>query len=358
MPTEMTPKGRVDAALTWETPDFVPFTVYEGMLPTSEIERRLRDQGLCIVDRRTPVIKRVYSEVTEEHLRFTGADGVERVRTTIHTPAGDLTSVGIPVDITTWHEKRLFTSPDDYEPLEAMIQDRTYVADYEPFLKHKALMGEDASVRVGLGYEPLQDIIYTYMGVPEFAVQWADNHDRLLHLYNTIVEERRKVYQLVADSPAWTANYGGNVSPEVVGLKRFEELIVPHYNEAAEILHGGGKLIGCHFDANTKLLAKAIAKTKLDYIEAFTPYPDTDMSVKDAREAWPDKVLWINYPSSIHLQSKEVVADMTRQMLREAAPGRGFLIGITEDVPEYRWPETFETIMHVCRTEGRLPIAG
>ena len=358
MPSEMTPKQRVDAALTWQTPDFVPFTVYECMLPTSEVERRLRNLGLCIVDRRTPVVKRIYSEVTEERLQFTGPDGVERVRTTVHTPVGDLTAVDIPAGFTSWHEKRLFTSPDDYEPIEAMIQDRTYVADYEPFLKQQRLMGEDASLRVGLGYEPLQEIIYTYMGVEEFSIQWAENRDRLMHLYHTIVEERRKVYQLVADSPAWTANYGGNVSPEVVGLKRFEELIVPHYNEAAEILHAKGKLIGCHFDANTRLLAKAIAKTKLDYIEAFTPYPDTDMTVKDAREAWPNKVLWINFPSSVHLQDNEAVADMTRRILHEAAPGNGFLIGITEDVPEDRWPETFETIMRVCRNEGRLPVAG
>ena len=66
----------------------------------------------------------------------------------------------------------------------------------------------------------------------------------------------------MADSPGWTFNYGGNVSPEVVGVKRFEELILPHYDEAAEVLHAKGKLIGCHFDANTKLLAPGIARTQ------------------------------------------------------------------------------------------------
>ena len=45
----MTPRERVDAALRNEMPDWVPFTVYECMLPTSETERRLRDDGLCIV---------------------------------------------------------------------------------------------------------------------------------------------------------------------------------------------------------------------------------------------------------------------------------------------------------------------
>jgi hypothetical protein len=351
----MTPRERVDAALRHEMPDWVPFTVYECMLPTGEVERRLRDDGLAIVYR-TGVFSTEQRECTSESRRYKGEDGSERVLTTVHTPVGDLTAIDRPAGFTSWHEKRFFTSAEDYEPLIYMIQDRVHKPEYERFAKTQALMGEDASVRGGIGYEPLQEIIYSWMGVPEFSIQWADNRDLLMKLHQTIVEDRRKVYPLVADSPGWTFNYGGNVSPEIVGVKRFEELILPHYDEAAEVLHAKGKLIGCHFDANTKVLAPGIARTNLDYIEAFTPSPDTDMSVADARAAWPNKVLWINYPSSVHLQTREAIEDMTRQMLREAAPGDGFLIGITEDVPEDRWPESFEAILRVCRSEGRTPI--
>ena len=42
-------------------------------------------------------------------------------------------------------------------------------------------------------------------------------------------------------------------------------------------------------------LPAAIAGTSLDYIEAFTPAPDTDMTLGAAREAWPGKVLWLNF---------------------------------------------------------------
>jgi len=353
----MTPKQRVEAALLGEHPDWVPFTVYEGMLPTGEAERRMRNDGLCIVHR-MGVVTAEHEEVTIERTTFKGDDRVERVRTVVRTPVGELTAVDRPADFTSWHEKRLFTSTKDYEPLYYMIQDRQYVPDYEDFLKVAARMGEDASMRTGIGYEPLQDIIYSYMGLEEFAVQWADNRDRLLRLHELLVEDRRKVYPIVAESPAWTANYGGNVVAEVVGLERFERMIVPHYEEAAEVLHAKGKFIGVHFDANTKLLAPAIARTHLDYIEAFTPHPDTDMTVADARQAWPNKALWINYPSSVHLQSISDIEDMTRQMLKQAAPGERFLIGITEDVPEDRWAGNFEAILRVCREEGQLPIRG
>ena len=138
----------------------------------------------------------------------------------------------------------------------------------------------------------------------DFCIEWMDRRDEVLKLYDQIVENRRRVYPIVAASPASHANYGGNVVPEVIGLENFRKYYVPHYNEAAEVLHKHGKLIGCHYDANCRLLAEAIGGTDLDYIEAFTPAPDTDMSLGEARQAWPDKVLWLNFPSSVHLQER------------------------------------------------------
>ncbi|HOJ22889.1 MAG TPA: hypothetical protein PLY56_15280, partial [Armatimonadota bacterium] len=77
----------------------------------------------------------------------------------------------------------------------------------------------------------------------------------------------------------------------------------------------------------------------------------------DAREVWADKVLWINYPSSVHLASIETIEETTRQILRDAAPGDRLLVGITEDVPENRWRENFLAISRVLDTDGRTPVA-
>ncbi len=352
----MTPRERVDLVLRGEMPDTVPFTVYECMLPTSEAERKLRNDGLCIVER-SSVFRPVYSEVKIERTSYTAEDGLERTRTTVQTPEGTLTAVDRPAGFTSWHETRLFQSPADYEALECMIRDRHYEPRYQEFAELQALMGDDASVRAGIGYSPLQEIIYSLMGVTEFSIQWGENRERVMRIYDALTEDRRKIYQVVAESPAHTVNYGGNVSPEVVGLERFERLVMPHYEEAAEVLHQHGKLIGVHFDANTLLFAPSIARSKLDYVEAFTPHPDTDMTVRQAREAWPDKTLWINYPSSIHLSDIATIEEVTRQMLREAAPGNRFIIGITEDLPPGRWQGNYEAILRVCNTYGRTPIS-
>jgi len=102
--------------------------------------------------------------------------------------------------------------------------------------------------------------------------------------------------------------------------------------------------------------ADLVAGSPLDYIEAFTPAPDSDMSLGDALAAWPGKVLWINFPSSVHLRTDEGVAAATRDLLAEAAPGDRLIVGITENIPEFRWQDSMQAISGVLCTDGRLPI--
>jgi hypothetical protein len=61
------------------------------------------------------------------------------------------------------------------------------------------------------------------------------------------------------------------------------------------------------------------------------------MSLAQALVAWPDKALWINFPSSLHLATEAKIEETTRQFVRDAAPGNRLIIGITEDIPQDRW---------------------
>ena len=158
---------------------------------------------------------------------------------------------------------------------------------------------------------------------------------------------------MVAQSPALHANYGGNVVPQITGPELFGEYYLPHYNEAAEIMHQHGKLIGSHLDDDCGLLAEAIGETDLDYIEAFTPAPTTDMTVAEARAAWPDKVLWLNFPCETHLQPEAEIAAMAMSLVDQAGTPDGLLIGITDDVPENRWRQSFTAIMDGLEQHGR-----
>jgi hypothetical protein len=340
----MTPCARVEKVLTGGRVDVVPFTVYEGKFPQCAAEREMRNRGLCIVKRlpvfktRTPNVK-VKEEIFQE-------GGKKLCRTYYETPVGTLTTLREPAGFTSWLHEKMFKTPDDYKAIRFLIEDEIYEPDYASFRQVQEACGGDAIVRAGFGLEPLQALISgSIMDMQTFCLEWMDRRDEILKLYEALVAKRRQTYALVADSPALHANYGGNVVPKIIGLETFKQYYVPHYNEAAEVMHKRGKLIGTHLDDNNRLIAAAVAETALDYIEAFTPAPDTDLSLKEARAAWPDKVLWLNFPSSLHLKTDAEIEAATVAMLAELPSTDGVIMGITEDVPEHRWRHSFRAIM-------------
>ena len=64
-----------------------------------------------------------------------------------------------------------------------------------------------------------------------------------------------------------------------------------------------------------------------------------------ATAALPDKVLWLNFPSSVHLEPNDVVEQKTVDLLDEAGSMDGILMGVTEDMPPHRWQESCLAIM-------------
>jgi len=347
----MTPRQRVEAVLRRQIPDRTPFTIYESKLLQCTVERELRNAGLCIVNPRYPVVELRYREVRVERHEYQ-KDGETYIRTVWHTPAGDLTRIDKPAEFTSWQVEHVFKGPEDYKRLMWLATDPEPVPCYERFLKARRWLGEDVLLQVNIGATPLHRIMVDWLGVETFAEEWVERQDEILRLYNALADQQRRIFPLIARSPALTVNYGGNETPEVMGPPRFREYVVPLYNEAAEVLHQHGKLLGAHLDGNNRAWMKDVAASALDYVEAFTPAPDTDMSLEEALKVWPDKILWINFPSSLHLASTQTIVRTTKQLIEAAAPGDRFILGITENIPEDRWQESLQAISRAIRDVG------
>ena len=352
---------KIEAVFEGKFVDSVPFALKGWRIPQCEMERILLKEGMGIIDS-APVYKSV-SPNTETKTETFNKDGVVYQRTTIKTPKGELFSLteSVPspkTERTTWRLEMPFKSSEDYDAVEFMTRDRRYSPDYEPFLKAQAQSDGAAFFKTTAPGSPLHTIMYSIMGLETFSVEWAERRDRVIALHDAMAENEREIYSIIAKSPAKVVQCGGNYCPEVLGKGRFVDYVLPHWEEVCAILHDGGKLVGCHLDANNKLWAKEVGDSGLDWIEAFTPAPDTDMTVAEARRMWPGKVLFINFPSSVHLKNASAIEETTKQILKEAAPGDRFIVGITENVPENRWRESFYTILKTLNKFGKLPTNG
>jgi len=356
----MNSRQRLEAIFAGEMVDRIPFSLKGWRIPQCQAELELRSRGMAVLD--SHPVYAVHSPNVQTDTWTYAEGGAAYTRTRIRTPAGELSTLsrsggGSRTESTSWRVELLFKRPEDYKAIEAMYEDRIYVPTYESFLRAEQQVGEVAYFKTGAPGSPLHDIIYGIMGIDAFAVEWSERRDAVLHLHEVIARTQRPIYEIVARGPAKVVQCGGNYSPQVLGKERFIEYVLPHWEEIGAVLHAGGKLLGCHLDADNALWAKQIGASPLDWIEAFTPAPDTDMTLAQARQAWPGKVLYINFPSSVHLAGPERIAATTRQLVRESAPGDRFVIGITENVPEHRWRESFRVIMDTLDECGRLPVA-
>ena len=319
----------------------------------------MRNEGMAVVERvdtyriETPNVEVLRRQVYE--------DGEPVLYEWIRTPVGELTAIRKrdPAYGTSWWEVECpIKKPDDYRVMEFMVRDEVFVPNYDEILLAKERLGEDGYVQGNVRKLPMYRLMYHLLGVEQFAFDLHDHPDKLFSLHEAMCEKDEEMFKVAVKAPVeMFIGPARNVAADMVGPKLFRKYYLPYMNRFADLAHEEGKLSGSHLDANIGFMKDLIAEARFDIVEAFTPAPTCDMTVAEARQAWPDKVLWINFTSSSHIESPETIRQETLKILREAAPGDRFLIGITEDVPEDAWRTSYSVISRTILQHGTLPIA-
>lgn len=344
----MTPRERVLAALSGEATDFVPLTCYASLLPDCELSRSLQAEGLALVSSRCPA--RTETPNVQYDSQQWEQDGRAWTRHVIRTPVGGVAQVARQEAGygSFWVSEYYVKSPNDYRVLEFVVRDTRWLPDHEAWCQADREMG-DAGVVMAAGQRtPMQKIIIEFAGIERFSVDLAEECDALFSLHDALVESQRRLWEIIAEPPADLCWVPDNITAPVIGLPRFERFCVPRYREYAGLFAATGKRLVVHMDGALRALAGGVADCAVDVVEAFTPPPDGDLSVAEARAAWPGKALWLNFTSSMHLASAERIAEHTRELVRQGAAG-GFAVGITENVPDPAWRVSYPTILRTLR---------
>ena len=292
-------REEIELALEGGAPEHVPFTFYDRLFPEGFDPAPLQAKGMAYCTRWM-----VYRKVTPNVKVREFKEGDGALRTVYETPLGTLTSLYRPAALAMTPVEHPIKSRDDYRVARFIVQDACYEPEYDSFLALRARVGDIGKVICETCYEPLLDVEITWLGQERFCYDLADNFDALFELEVALAENHKKMYDVVAASPADYVLYGGNVVPEMLGRDRVRDCVCPRWNAFADRLHERGKKIGVHLDANNKLILDAVGASRLDFVEAFTPPPDCNVSVAEARAAWPEKRLWTNFPSSVHIGSR------------------------------------------------------
>lgn len=326
-------RERLLTALTWGEPDRVPLTVYDWILPRGVAERLLRDSGVGLI-MRLPA-HRVEHRQVQFSTREYWDGGRRLLRKTIHTPVGDVWQIVDPEAAydSTWILEHFIKGPEDYRVMEFMVRDAVYHDNYDRIREAQRRLGGDGLVYVRLAKSPIQEMLYQMLGMEQFAVDYKFRRDLFDSLHSAMLERYEELYALAAESPVEVVMLADNITSDVVGQERFRRYCMPVYHRLRGRLAGTGKLLGVHMDGRLRSLQGEIAEAEFDIVEALTPEPMGDVSVKEARRAWPEKSLWINFTSCVHVEPPETIEAHTRELLEQAGGKRGFVVGVTEDAP-------------------------
>ena len=353
----MTTKERICMALMGQMPDRVPFTTYRGVITADDglddlVARGLGFMGSChVYNAGHPNVEVTYDDTT--------VDGVFTRIVRYKTPVGEIwqKSNKEPGYGSMWNVEHLVKSVEDYEVLEYIIRDTQYLPNYDAYRKAEEAMGDSGVVMAWTERVPIQRLWIQYTGIERLSIDLNENLPVVEGVMEAMLDKSRELWEIVANSPAQFVWFPDNITGEMTGPPLFDKYCIPYYKTALDAMHNKGKRVLCHMDGMMKWLVDSVSKTDLDVIEAFTPPPDGNLPLAEAREAWHGKVISINFPSSVHLAEPEEIKAMTLQLLREAAPGNGFIVGVTENVPESVGTRSLAVILDAVNEYGTCPIS-
>ncbi|NSW89672.1 MAG: hypothetical protein HPY74_03135 [Firmicutes bacterium] len=347
----MNAKEQVDIFLNREKPDVIPYTVNIRMWrmnnPDDPIWNEFFKEGLGL-SCHVPTAKEIHKGVTLKK-ETCNVNGRVLEKTTLSTPVGDIYRIADG----SWTLKYWIENEKDYEVMLYIVKNTDIVPDYD---NYRMLVDEIESrtatspvIKLQMGRSPFQKLQVELLGLENFAFHLFDYEDLVDELYKALYKNFIKKLEIVAEGPGRFIWLGENFSAETIGRERYKTKLMNVYEECAPLAHQNGKIFGVHFDGRTNACKDLIANSAFDLIESLTPPPEGDMEYKDARIAWPDKLLWCNINVSKYFMPFNELSALVKQYARDASvDGRLLAFGISEDLPA-NWRDSIPVVLRALK---------
>ena len=336
-------RGRFERALAGQIVERPVYAVYDWFVENRPIDwHRLFAAGLGQIAHADLVrAERPNVEIVETRREIDG-----RIRRDVRwiTDRGELHEWHLGE----WQQEFLIKTPADYRIMQRALEGTRYSAVREPFRRAEQQIG-DCGITIGqLGWTPIRrtpllQVQIDFAGPQRLALDLADEVPELMELLELMTELTLEKTRKAAEGPARYVKLWENLAVEMIGLRQYRRHLVPIYGRILEILEGAGKRLLVHYDGRLRAIAGEIAALDIDGIDSFTPPPEGDMSVAQARACWPDKFLWLHPPLGWYQEDRGTLIGRIRKMVRDAGPRR-YCLMISEDVPP-RWEESVPAVL-------------
>jgi hypothetical protein len=325
-----------------ERPDRIPYTSYGFFLDRYQDTdgfRRLVADGLGLL--------RGFSPFRLAHDGVEWGDSTENGirRVSMRTPVGEV----VQTFRSGWHDTYYLKTADDYRVM-------TWVWEHTRVIPRLTEMAADLAqckpwdVPVcAVGRTPLQVMLVDYAGLESFGVHLFEYEAEVRALYAAMLRVFSQSFPIAMESPCTYLMCLENFTAETLGPARYAEFLLPVYQEFFPLAARHRKVVGVHYDGQTRVVRELVRESPIDVIESLTPPPEGDQTMAEARAAWPDKMFWANVNVGAYSLPPAGLKTYVQQMVRDASPdGRRLALELSEDIPP-NWAESMAVVQAALR---------
>ncbi|MHA1492361.1 MAG: uroporphyrinogen decarboxylase family protein [Promethearchaeota archaeon] len=276
-----------------------------------------------------PLFRETIKRESNINIRVKRGEKKTELITFYKTPLGILKKVSNDGHLTEYPIKNL----DDIKIMKYILKHTKFEFLHERFKEAEIKLGERGVPCTFFPRSPYMRLIVDYMGFSRTIIFLKRYASQMENFMSFISEWDDQMYELLAKSPLKIVNFGENIDANLSPPRNFEKYLIPYYEKRVKQFHQAGKYCHIHMDGSLKDLLPYLADLPFDGLEALTPQPQGDVTLKELRDAIGNKIFLDGIPSIIFLPqySFKYIKDFTKRVLEMFSPN--LIVGVSDEMP-------------------------
>ncbi len=350
----MTMKERIIAVLKGEQLDRVPFVTYNNLSAKNEdVWTEVGRENMGLLKWSNPY--RIEHPNCDIVVKAVKKEGLKGEHTIITTSKGSISQVRMfdPALNSRATTEHFIKTVEDYDILCAWLEDSVVVEDFDQLAKEKQELGDDGIPLVRVNRTPFQQLWIEWVSIEDLSIHFLDHPGLMQRVIELLTHQARLVFDVIERADIDMVNFPDNITAPLIGKKNFQQYCLPLYQELSERMSERDIPVFVHMDGDLKPLWDDIGRSGIKGLDSFTPPPDNDTSAARALSMWPHMRLFLNFPSSVHMEDEKTIYKKAMEILNEVGHTGRLQIQISENVPPGYWKKSYPQIIKAINDFGK-----
>jgi len=310
-----------------------------GIYKSLGVSNRVYHYGACFVMEHDPRVRTESRELSPLE--------IER---TITTPVGTLTSLSkrntsnpgeFPV-------KWWISSEQDMKIHQWLLEHATWRFDQEKYDQIAAQWGFAGAPTMNMPRITVQSLYVETMGTEAGIYALIDYPGTVEKYFAAMNENHMRLAEVIADSPVDIITYGDNVHCGLFTPEIFEKYLMPAYIQRNAKLRAAGKFTCSHWDGDTRWILPYAREAGLSGIEAVTPLPQGDVTLREVKAAFGDDIFLLDGLAALLFDPTYSEAELIAQTEEclELFAGQ-LILGISDEIPSTGLYERIDIVTRI-----------